>query len=157
MDTDRAGKPHSSRLSSHLISSHASVLSDAQQVCEALDAQRTPHARVAPACTSDGTHVSCCFSPHHLVLCGNNVRVEVVIMDSCKKRPGNRLLVGGGECRCCGSFLDPQLEHAETCSTAEATRGHYASVHAVVCGMKLADPGIYYGTQRTHRFVIQVG
>ena len=27
-------------------------------------------------------------------------------------------------------------------STAEATRGHCACVHAVVCGMKLADPGI---------------
>ena len=34
-------------------------------------------------------------------------------------------------------LLDPQLEHAETCSTAEATRGHYACVHAVVCGMNL--------------------
>ena len=37
---------------------------------------------------------------------------------------------------------NPQLEHAETCSTAEATRGYHAGVHAVVCGMKLADPGI---------------
>ena len=27
----------------------------------------------------------------------------------------------------------------ESCSTAEATLGHYACVHAVVCGMKLAD------------------
>ena len=27
-------------------------------------------------------------------------------------------------------------------STAEATREHYACVHAVFCGMKLADPGI---------------
>ena len=27
-----------------------------------------------------------------------------------------------------------QLEHGETCSPAEATRGHYACVHAVVCG-----------------------
>ena len=59
-----------------------------------------------------------------------------------QKRLGNRVWVGGGQCRCCGSFLDPQLEHAETCSTAEATRGHYACVHAVVCGVKLADPGI---------------
>ena len=29
-----------------------------------------------------------------------------------------------------------------TCSTAEATRGHNACVHAVVCGLILADPGI---------------
>ena len=35
-----------------------------------------------------------------------------------------------------------QLEHGETCSNAEATRGHNASVHAVVFGLKLADPGI---------------
>ena len=59
-----------------------------------------------------------------------------------QKRLGNKLWEGDGQCRCCGSFLDPQLESAETCSTAEATRGHYACVHAVVCGMKLADPGI---------------
>ena len=44
--------------------------------------------------------------------------------------------------RCCGSFLDPQLEHAESCSNDEATREHHACVHAAVCGMKLADPGI---------------
>ena len=30
----------------------------------------------------------------------------------------------------------------KTCSNAEATREHHAFVHAVVCGMKLADPGI---------------
>ena len=29
-------------------------------------------------------------------------------------------------------FLEPQLEHAETNSTAEATREHYAYFHAVV-------------------------
>ena len=59
-----------------------------------------------------------------------------------QKRLGNRVWVGGGQCRCCGSFLDPQLEHAETCSNGEATRGHHAYVHAVVCGMKVADRSI---------------
>ena len=54
----------------------------------------------------------------------------------------NKLCVVGGLCRCCGFFLDPQLEHAETCSTAEATRGHYACVQGVVCGR----PGHYYET-----------
>ena len=58
------------------------------------------------------------------------------------KRLGNRLWVGGGQCRCCGSFLNPQVEHAETFTTVEATRGHYACVHAVVCGMQLAEAGI---------------
>ena len=33
-------------------------------------------------------------------------------------------------------------EHRETCSTAEATRGHHASIHAVLRGLRLADPGI---------------
>ena len=60
----------------------------------------------------------------------------------CAKRLDNRLRVGGGQCLCCGSFLDRQLEHTATCSTAEATRVHFACVHAVVCGMKLADPDI---------------
>ena len=56
-----------------------------------------------------------------------------------KKTRQQALGVGGGQCRCCGSFLDPQLEHAETCSNTEATREHYACVHAVVCGLKLTD------------------
>ena len=55
---------------------------------------------------------------------------------------GNRAWTGFGQCRLCGSFLNPRLGHGETCSTAEATRGHYACVNAVVCGLKLADPGI---------------
>ena len=42
----------------------------------------------------------------------------------------------------CGSILHSQLERGGTCSTAKATRGHYACVHVVVGGLKLADPGI---------------
>ena len=53
-----------------------------------------------------------------------------------------RTYMGFDQCRLCGSFLDSQLEHGETCSTAEATRGHYACVHAVLGGLRLADPGI---------------
>ena len=59
-----------------------------------------------------------------------------------QKRLGNRLWEGDGQCRCCGSFLASQRENAETCSTPEATWEHCACVHAVVWGMKLADPGI---------------
>ena len=58
-----------------------------------------------------------------------------------EKRLGNRVWTGFGECLC-GSFLDPQMEHGETCSPAEATRRHCACFHTVVCGLKLADPGI---------------
>ena len=87
-----------------------------------------------------GTHAGSVLTPHDCVT-------------NAQKRLGNRLWVGGGQFLCCGSFLDPQLEHAETCSTAEATRGHYECVHAVVCGMKLADPGIT--NPGAHCFAIQ--
>ena len=46
------------------------------------------------------------------------------------------------QCRLCGSFLDPQVEHGELCRTIEATLEHYACVHAVFGGVRLADPGI---------------
>ena len=59
-----------------------------------------------------------------------------------QQRLGNSARTGFGECLLCGSFLDPQLEHGETCSAAEATRRHHAGLHAVVCGLKLAHPGI---------------
>ena len=60
-----------------------------------------------------------------------------------QKRLGNRTWTGFGQCRLCGSLLDHQMEHCEICSAAEATRGHYACVHAVLGGLKLADdPGI---------------
>ena len=49
---------------------------------------------------------------------------------------------GDAPCRVCGAIMDAQLEHSETCCTAEATRGHYACVRAVVDGLRLADPAI---------------
>eukprot|EP00973_Karenia_brevis_P002071 280497-Karenia_brevis.AAC.1 len=45
-------------------------------------------------------------------------------------------------CRLCGAPLDAQLEHSEVCALAEATRGHYACVHKVVEGLRLADAGV---------------
>ena len=39
-----------------------------------------------------------------------------------------------------GAFLDPQLEDSETCSAAEATRGHHACVNALLGGLKSGDP-----------------
>ena len=58
------------------------------------------------------------------------------------ERLGNRSYTGEGGCRLCGTFLDPQLEHGDICSTAEATRCHYACVHAVLGVVILADPGV---------------
>ena len=59
-----------------------------------------------------------------------------------QKRLGARVHEGDMSCRLCGAPLDPQLEHSECCATAEATRGHYACVRALVRGLKLADPAV---------------
>ena len=58
-----------------------------------------------------------------------------------KKRLGIKSCTGSGQCRLCGSFLDSTCA-CETCSTAEATRGHCACVRAVLGGLKLADTAI---------------
>ena len=55
-----------------------------------------------------------------------------------KKRLGNRSVSGESRCHLCGTFS--QLEHRETCSTAEATRGQCACVHAMLGG---------FGTRRS--------
>ena len=65
-------------------------------------------------------------------------RRTTTYITTCRKDLATEL----GQCRLCGSFFDPQLEHGETCSTAEATRQHYACAHAFLGGLKLADPGI---------------
>ena len=75
--------------------------------------------------------------------CAESVLTPHDDITNAQKRFGNRVLVGGGQCRCCGSFLDPQLERAASCSTAEATGGHCACL--VVCGIELAEPGYYNG------------
>ncbi len=59
-----------------------------------------------------------------------------------QRRLGARLIAGHPPCRICGAPLDPQLEHSETCATAEATRGHYACVRSLVEGLRLADPTV---------------
>ena len=77
--------------------------------------------------------------------CAGSVLTTHDYIANVQKRLGKRAWTGFGECRLCGSFLDPQLEHGEICSPAEATRGHHACVRAVVCGLKLADTGITTG------------
>ena len=87
-------------------------------------------------------HVSHKYLYHLDVCAGRSILTPHDCITNVQKRLGNGVWRGFGQCRLCGSFLDPQLEHGEACSTAEATRGHYACVHAVVCGIQLADPGI---------------
>ena len=59
-----------------------------------------------------------------------------------RRRLGARMYCGREACRLCGSPLDAELEHSDTCATGEATKGHYAVVRAVVEGLKTADPGV---------------
>ena len=78
---------------------------------------------------------------HHLDACAGSVLTPHHYITNVQKRLASRVglaLANAG----CVDHLDSQLEHGETCSTAEATRGRYAYVHAVLAGLKLADPGI---------------
>jgi hypothetical protein len=79
---------------------------------------------------------------HHLDTKSGSVLASVDFVVNVQKRLGCRSYTGAAMCRICGSQLDTHLEHSETCSTAEATRGHYACVRAVVDGVRLADPAV---------------
>ena len=78
----------------------------------------------------------------HLDLQSGDVLAQTDFVSNVQKRLGNNILGGDIVCRLCGSHLDPQVDHAEICCTAEATRGHYAVVQALVQGIKLADPAV---------------
>ena len=78
----------------------------------------------------------------HLDSNKGSVLAEVDYVVAVQKRLGSCVYDGGCSCRLCGAPLDSRLEHSETCSTAEATRGHYACVRALVEGFRLADPGV---------------
>ena len=135
-DMDFSSAPRKSRLSAPQLQAQLPRLSDRTRLRRLKntlfskgawqqdeDSRLVPHARLSQVALPPG------YTPHDFI---TNVQ----------KRLGNRTWTVFGQCRLCGSFLDPQLEHGETCSTAEATRGHYACVHAVSGGLKLEDPGI---------------
>ncbi len=71
-----------------------------------------------------------------------SVLTEADYVANVQKRLGAVLLTGDLVCRLCGAPLDPQLEHAELCPTAEATRGHYTCVRELVDGFRLADSNV---------------
>ena len=79
---------------------------------------------------------------HHFYACAGIVLTPHDYITDMQKMLSNRSFTAFGQCRQCGSFLDTQLEHGETCNTAEATRGHYACVRAVLRGLTHADAGI---------------
>ena len=72
----------------------------------------------------------------------SGVLTSVDFVANVQKRLGCRSYTGLAPCRLCGGHIDAHLEHSETCSTAEATRGHYACVRAVVDRVRLADPAV---------------
>ena len=86
---------------------------------------------------------------YHLDACAGSVLTPHDYITNVQKRLGNRMWTGFGQNRLCGSFLHPQLEHGETCSTAEATRVHYACVHAVCLGLRsiTTEPRVLTATQ----------
>ena len=70
------------------------------------------------------TH-TCLF---YLDACARSVLSANDFVTNIKKRLGNRCYTGQGSCRVCGAFPDLQLEHSDTCSTAQDTIGHSACV-----------------------------
>ena len=78
----------------------------------------------------------------HLDTTKGAVLTEADYVICVQKRIGARAIECGEDvpaCRLCEAPLDPQAEHCETCATAEATRGHYAVVRAVLDGLRPAD------------------
>ena len=78
----------------------------------------------------------------HLDACRGSVLPQCDYVLAIQKRLGARIYEGDAQCRLCGRGLDPFLEHSECCAPAEATRGHYACVRALVRGIRLADPSV---------------
>ena len=79
------------------------------------------------------THVSHKWL-NHLDACAGSVLMPYDYITNVQKRFSNRAYTAFGQSRLCGSFFDSQLEHGETCTTAEDIWGHYECVHAVFGG-----------------------
>ena len=141
-DMDFSSAPRKSRLSAPQLQAQLSRLSDRTRLRRQKSALLSKDAlqitRIEDLCRRQVSHKRL----YHLDACAGSVLTPHDCITNVQKRLGNQPWTCFGQCRICGSFLGPQLEHGETCSTAEATRGHYACVHAVVGGLKVADPGI---------------
>ena len=71
-----------------------------------------------------------------------SVLAEPDFIINLQKRLGASIIECEACCRRCGAPLDAELCHSEVCATAAATRGHYAVVHALADGLRLADPSL---------------
>ena len=82
---------------------------------------------------------------YHLDACAGSVLTPHDCITNVQRRLGDRAWTGIWRMPL---FLEPQLEHGETCSAAEATRGHHTCVRAAVWallrnaeGSQLRNPG----------------
>ena len=78
----------------------------------------------------------------HLDASRGSVLSQADYVINVQKRLGGQICRCSEVCRLCDAPLDHELEHCETCALAEATRGHYTAVRAVVNGLRSADPGV---------------
>ena len=147
--------PRKSRLSAPQLQAQLSQLCDRTRLRRLKDTLHSKGAwrqvtRIDDLCHSHVSHKWL----FHLAACAGSVLTPHDYITNVQTRLGNRASTAFGQCCSCGSFMDTQLEHGEPCSTAEATREHYACVHAVFGGLKLADR-CHHRTWRTHRNTIQ--
>ena len=76
-------------------------------------------------------------------MCGELSWRHMTLWSTFRNVEANRSYTGESGCRLCGTFLDSQVEHGETCGIAEATRGHYPNVYTRCSeASKLADLGV---------------
>ena len=80
-------------------------------------------------------------------MCAGSVLALHDYITNVQKRLGNSAWVGGGQCRCCGLFLDPQLGHAEN---LQHRRSHAGALRVCSCRSlwhETGRPWHYHGTQ----------
>ena len=73
--------------------------------------------------------------------CAGSVLTPHDIITNVQKRLGNRVWVRGGQCRCCGSFLDPSWNTQKPAAPPKPHGASRVCSCRSLCGMKLADPG----------------
>ena len=144
-DDDESEVRHSrgARISAPQLQRELSILADASKRRRLIDTLQRQGAwrqldRIRELRHKDVSHKWLC----HLDTRTGGVLSAVDFVPNVQKRLGCRSYTGLALCPSCGGHLDAYLELSETCSTAEATRGHYACVRAVVDGIKLADPAV---------------
>ena len=87
-------------------------------------------------------------------LCAGSVLVPHDYITNVQKRLGNRAWTGFGQCRLCGSFLDPPTWTRRNLQHRRSHSGN--ATHARLSRLETCGPRHHHRTQRTHRNAIQV-